>query len=114
FFQDAFHEYLVHGNRAAVNPERAGTKAGVVYELAIAPGAAASMRLRLIKAGRVSSVSPASGVSTSSRSARSERKAGSVSCLADFDAIFSARLREADEFSATLHHDIADADARNI
>ncbi|HEU0038209.1 MAG TPA: glucosidase, partial [Verrucomicrobiae bacterium] len=42
------------------------------------------------------------------------RQAGSPSCFADFDAIFSARLREADEFYATLQHDLADADARNV
>src|SRR5258708_3130205 len=29
FFKDAFHEYLLGGNKAAVNPNRVGTKAGV-------------------------------------------------------------------------------------
>ncbi len=28
FFKDAFHEYIVQGNTAAVNPRRSGTKAG--------------------------------------------------------------------------------------
>ena len=27
YFKDAFHEYLIHGNHAAVNPAHTGTKA---------------------------------------------------------------------------------------
>ena len=31
YFKDAFHEYVVNGNKAAVNPERNGTKAAALY-----------------------------------------------------------------------------------
>jgi hypothetical protein len=38
FFKDAFHEYLVNGNKAAVNPKQSGTKAAAHYELSLPPG----------------------------------------------------------------------------
>ncbi len=89
FFKDAFHEYIVHGDRAAVNPERTGTKAGALYQLRIPAGGSASVRLQLING---SGANP----------------------FADFDGIFSLRIREADEFYASLQRDIADADARLV
>jgi hypothetical protein len=89
FFKDAFHEYVVHGNQSAVNPNRTGTKAGALYKLTIPAGGSTSVRLRL-------------GKSTNAKP------------FADFDAIFAARLREADEFYDDLQLDIADADARNV
>src|SRR6266446_1034384 len=89
FFKDGFDEYIVHGNHGAVNPNRTGTKAGVLYKLTIPAGSSTSVRLRL-------------GKSTSAKP------------FADFDAIFATRLREADEFYAELQADNADADARNV
>ena len=47
-FKDAFHEYLVHGNRSAVNPDSDGTKAGVLYQLTVPAGGSQQIRLRLI------------------------------------------------------------------
>ncbi len=35
YFKDAFHDYVVHGNPAAVNPQNSGTKAGVLHKLAV-------------------------------------------------------------------------------
>ncbi|MFO1512873.1 MAG: glucosidase [Verrucomicrobiota bacterium] len=89
FFKDGFDEYVVRGNKAAVNPNHTGTKAGALYKLTIPAGGSASIRLRL---GKFTSAKP----------------------FADFDAIFAARLREADEFYAELQADIADGDARNV
>ncbi|MGB8340172.1 MAG: hypothetical protein WCE51_01170 [Chthoniobacterales bacterium] len=92
FFKDAFHEYVVAGNKSSVNSAQTGTKAAAHYELNVPAGGSASLRLRLSKADGASS-----GKS-----------------FADFDAIFAERLREADEFYAALQHDIADADARMV
>jgi len=89
FFKDGFDEYVVHGNKAAVNSNRTGTKAGALYKLTIPAGKSTNVRLRL-------------GKSTSAKP------------FADFDATFVARLREADEFYAVLQADNADADARNV
>ena len=48
YFKDAFHEYIVQGNRDAVNSQRRGTKAAVHYVLRVAGGGGASqIRLRL-------------------------------------------------------------------
>src|SRR5262249_8649083 len=38
YFKDAFHEYLIGGNRAAVNPDRNGTKAAAHYHFTVPPG----------------------------------------------------------------------------
>ncbi len=47
FVKDAFHERLVHGRTAAVNPANAGTKAAAHYTLRVAPGQPTVVRLRL-------------------------------------------------------------------
>jgi hypothetical protein len=72
--KDAFNELIVHGRADAVNPNQSGTKAAAHYQVQVAAGASATVRLRL----------------TSARAARPFGKA--------FDELFSTRLREADEF----------------
>src|SRR5689334_2219689 len=47
YVKDSLNEYVVHGNEEAVNPEQRGTKAAANYKLTIAPGATATIRLRL-------------------------------------------------------------------
>jgi hypothetical protein len=91
FFKDAFHEYVIAGNKSAVNPAQTGTKAGALYELNISAGGSATVRLRL---------------------AKSDSAAGKS--FADFDSIFNQRRQEADEFYAGLQKDIPDADARMV
>jgi hypothetical protein len=93
YFKDAFHDYLVQGKRDAVNPEQTGTKVGALYELSIPSGAAAKVRFRL---------SP------------DNRAKARLQPFADFDAIFDARRREADEFYADLQQGIGDPDARLV
>jgi Glycosyl hydrolase family 63 C-terminal domain len=92
FFKDAFHEYLIQGKREVVNPEKFGTKVGALYEMTVASGAAAQVRLRLSPNGPQSAAQP----------------------FADFDTVFDARLREADEFYAELQRRISDPDARLV
>ncbi len=91
--KDAFHEYLVHGNRSAVSPDGRGTKAAAWYERTIAAGGSAVLRLRL---GR--------GAPDHARRA----------AFADFDAVFAQRKREADEFFHELQPVALDADLRRI
>jgi hypothetical protein len=92
FFKDAFHEYVVAGTKSAVNPAHTGTKVGALYELSIAAGGSATVRLRLTKSGGAPPAKP----------------------FSDFDAIFIQRLNEADEFYAGLQQGLADADARLV
>jgi hypothetical protein len=47
FFKDGIGEYVVRGNRDAINPEGRGTKAAAHYTLAIEPGKSAIIELRL-------------------------------------------------------------------
>src|SRR5262245_59989312 len=47
YVKDAFHEFVVHGRRDAVNPARTGTKAAAHYKLQIPAGDTVTLRLRL-------------------------------------------------------------------
>jgi hypothetical protein len=80
YFKDGINEYIVHGNQQAVNPEQRGTKAAANYKLTIAPGATATIHLRL---------------TDQDYNQRQE-------AFANFEEIFSARAHEADEFYQTV------------
>jgi len=73
FVKDAFHRYLVNGEKDAVNPHREGTKVAMIFDRDIDPGQSRTIRLRL---GNTQIDTP----------------------FADFDAIFAQRKGEADEF----------------
>ncbi|MBI3942462.1 MAG: glucosidase [Chloroflexi bacterium] len=88
YVKDGFHEYIIQGNRAAINPDRTGTKAAAHYISAIDPGATATMRLRLRSTG--------AGMSNDGQIPSDP--------FATFDVTFSQRIREADEFYANLQH----------
>jgi hypothetical protein len=91
YVKDGINDYVVQGRREAVNPEREGTKAAAHYRLGLRPGETASVKLRL------SNVPPHG------------------QCLAgEFDALFAQRLREADEFYATIIPAPLDADSRRV
>ncbi len=80
YVKDGFHEYVVHGNKAAVNPEGFGTKAAAHYEVKVGGKKSVVVRLRLSRAEKI--------------------VGGSVG--KDFDAIVDGRMKESDEFYATL------------
>jgi hypothetical protein len=50
FVKDAFHRYVVNGERAAVNPAQTGTKAAARYHLEVAAGKTEIIELRLRRA----------------------------------------------------------------
>jgi hypothetical protein len=90
FVKDGINDYIVHGDADAVNRGGAGTKAAVRYRLTLAPGETRTVRLRL-------------------------RRASSGDAFgAEFDAAFDARIREADEFYATVIPEDLTPDARNV
>src|SRR5207249_2755049 len=47
YVKDAFHAYVIHGQREAVNPAQTGTKAAAYYRLELDPGRSMTLRLRL-------------------------------------------------------------------
>jgi len=78
YVKDAFHEYLVHGRRDAVNPGRVGTKVAAHYRLEIPAKGVVTVPLRL-----------------------TALRTGSVAAAGEeFDRVFRDRRREADEFYA--------------
>ncbi|QLA16829.1 MGH1-like glycoside hydrolase domain-containing protein [Desulfolutivibrio sulfoxidireducens] len=81
YVKDGFDAFVVHGNARAVNPERTGTKAGALYDLEVAGGGEAVVRLRLSALGR-----------------RMDKNVFGKS----FEATFARRIQEADAFYATV------------
>ncbi len=88
-FKDGINDCIVHGTRDTVRLD-AGSKAAAHVVLLLPPGGQAVLRLRL------------------------RPDAAGADAFADFDAVFAARLREADAFYAALQADIADPDARLV
>jgi hypothetical protein len=100
YVKDAFDNYIVMGKIDAVNPEKTGTKAAAHYMLNVEGGKSEILNLRLTKTN-----------TTVKKSAKKE--AGSVFGR-DFDNIFRLRLREADEFYATIIPSSLGADETNV
>ncbi|HUI76301.1 MAG TPA: hypothetical protein VLY24_00260 [Bryobacteraceae bacterium] len=91
YTKDGINDYVVNGEKRAVNPGQIGTKASALYRLSLAPGETATLRLRILHL------------------ASSGELFGKT-----FDAIFAQRKQEADEFYATVIPDNLSADARNV
>ena len=83
YVKDAFHRYLIHGERAAVNPALFGTKAAAHYISQIPAGQSWTIHLRLTDRD------------ASAGSASAQDFFGPA-----FDAVFAARQKDADEFYA--------------
>ena len=89
FVKDGINDFVVHGARGAVNPAARGTKAAVMTQATLAPGASVVLRLRLAPPNPRDP-------------------------FADFDAVFSQRQAETDAFYDALQADVADPDARLV
>jgi len=90
YVKDGIHDCVVDGNRDAVNPERVGSKASARYVLTIPAGESATVRLRL--ANR-----------------QLEEAFGR-----EFESVFEERMREANEFYASLATPDLSEDARAV
>jgi hypothetical protein len=91
FTKDAFHRFVVDGDVDAVNPRGEGTKGAARYALTLEPGARAALQLRL-----------------------TDRAFDRSTFGRDFDAQFTARQREADEFYDTVIPTSLSPDARRV
>ncbi|MDM0117799.1 glucosidase [Variovorax sp. J22R133] len=80
FVKDGIHNFVVHGDTAAVNPAQQGTKVSPHYRLSVGGEASQVVRLRLTTKAPGASFAP----------------------FDDFDALFADRLKEADAFFASL------------
>jgi hypothetical protein len=91
YVKDGIGRCVVEGQKDAVNPAEVGTKVAARYRLALAPDARATARIRLTNA-------PIPGDPFGR----------------EFDAVFAERLREADEFYATVIPKTLSADAKSV
>ena len=92
YAKDGINDCVVYGRQAAVNPEMRGTKAAAHYRLTIEGGGCATIRLRL-----------------SRQDSLPRQPFGK-----EFDDMFAARMREADEFYAALTPPSVGADAARV
>jgi hypothetical protein len=107
YVKDGINDYLVSENRAAVNPEKTGTKASALYRQRIAPSASVTLRLRLTD--REPKVTHMSAPRLVLADAPKTELLG-----VGFESVFSSRRSEADEFYARrLPKDLSE-DARNV
>ncbi|MCI0456039.1 MAG: glucosidase [Gemmataceae bacterium] len=91
YVKDSINNYIVHGQKDAVNPEQKGTKVAAHYRVTVKPGESQVMRLRL------SDVAP-----------------GKNNPFSDFDDVLEIRHMEADEFYAAVIPSSLNADAANV
>ena len=93
FVKDGINDFIVHAAKEAVNPAQRGTKAAGHYTGVVGAGQSMVVRLRL----------------TDGILAEDPNGVG-----ADFESVFAARQREADEFYATVIPDALSEDASNV
>ncbi len=102
YVKDAFHEYVIHGNKQAVNPALNGTKVAAHSAFHLAPGQSATLRLRLTDLDPQGSLDPE--LPWPGSNAAPGQRTTTLAALAPgdfevaFDAIFTQRMNEADEF----------------
>ena len=93
YVKDAFHSYLIRDKHEAVNPEPAGTKCAAHYTASVPPGGQTSIRLRLTD---------------------QPPEAGSTPFGREFDELFDARRREADDFYSDVIPKNCTDDEKNV
>jgi hypothetical protein len=100
YVKDGINDFVVQGNQGAVNPEKQGTKAAAHYRLMVGPGQTATVRVRL------------TAQAVASRSGKNKTSAATFGSA--FDKVFSARLKEADEFYGSVIPPSISPDAANV
>jgi hypothetical protein len=91
FVKDGINDFIVHGNRDAVNPARIGSKASAHYRLKLKPGETATVKLRLTDDLKLA------------------KPFGR-----DFDRTFTDRMKEAEEFFDNIAPDNLSDDAKLV
>jgi len=91
YVKDSINDYIVHGDKEAVNPDHIGSKAAAYYALSMMPGQPVTVRLRFTTEAAEGALDPKA-----------------------FDTVFSERIREADEFYAGLAPQDVSEDARSV
>jgi len=92
YVKDGINEYIVHGNRSAVNPQKFGTKAAAHYEVTVGPGKTEAIHLRF-----------------NDGSTSNQKQFGDA-----FDHILMERRHEATRYFATLTPEHASSDEGRV
>ncbi len=95
YVKDGINDRIVHGHLGKVNPKMTGTKACAHYQLEVPPGESRVIRLRL---------TPAAPSKTKDAAAFGDR----------FDELMALRLKEADEFYASITPKLVREDAARV
>ncbi len=95
YVKDGINEYVVQGHADKVNPKKTGTKACAHYRLEVPPGESRVIRLRLTP------VAPDAGKDSGAFGNR-------------FDQLMALRLKEADEFYASITPESVSEDAAMV
>ena len=96
YVKDAFNEFVVGGRTEAVNPKQVGTKCAAHNQFTLAPGETRVLRLRLHAAAGEGVTEPAEAFGK------------------EFDAVFVARIAEADAFYSGLLANVRAAEERRV
>jgi hypothetical protein len=88
YFKDGINEFIVHGNREAVNYQE-GTKVALNYEKTVPAGKSVCIRLRL-------------------------KSKENTNAFRDFDEIFSARISDTDAFYQGLQQEMTSDDEKLV
>jgi len=118
FVKDAFHEYLIHKNQGAVNPQQIGTKMAAYYPLALGSGDSTTLKLRLTDMNPWDATNSNSkkvgALPSPAHSGSHEEVPGANDFGTGFDQLFELRQKEADDFYASrVPKDISE-DARSV
>src|SRR5215813_6754135 len=89
YFKDGINDFVVAGDRGAVNPGNFGTKAAAHYDLQVPAQASAAVRVRLLCDHE-------------------------ETCFEDFEAVMKSRRQEADEYYNAIGRDVSAGDARLV
>jgi len=118
YVKDAFHEYVIRGKKAAVNPDLMGTKTAAYYPLELASGQSATLKLRLTDLepleGMDIGLGEVGGIVSPGEPERPVGVPGTNDFAEGFDRLFATRQAEADEFYASrIAKDLSD-DAKAV
>ena len=91
--KDGINDFVVKGNKNAVNPENTGTKAAGHYQLKVGSGKSEEIRMRLTK---------------------KSSESNSTVFGKTFDKVFKDRLKEADDFYKSVTPPKVSADEANV
>jgi hypothetical protein len=118
YVKDAFHEYLIHGNQGAINPEGAGTKLAAHYDFQLNPGETTVVKLRFTEREPLADLdfdSPIVGAITGPGHAERPQGVPAANDFgAGFDGLFAQRQKEADDFYAARLPKNLSEDARSV